>query len=169
MSNIIILIGHGGVPTDFSRTELRELMRLEGERNARGISTLGDREQELDRKIRSWPRTAETDPYQSGLEAVADQLRKRLPDRTIVVAYNEFCTPSLDEAIDTQVDAGATKLSLLTTMYTPGGSHSEKEIPAAVKAARERHPGVAIQYAWPVDLSFAAEFLARQLEALPAQ
>lgn len=35
---------------------------------------------ELDTRIRQMPRTPETDPYQSGLEAVAAQLRVNLGD-----------------------------------------------------------------------------------------
>lgn len=164
---VIILIGHGGVPTDFPRPGLRELMRLEGERNARGLPSPSDRERELDLRIRTWPRTSESDPYRAGLEEVAARLRNRLPDRRVVVAYNEFCAPSVDDAVDAEIEAGARTIDLLTTMFTPGGSHTEKEIPAAVERARLRHPGVEIRYAWPFDLELAADLLARQLETLP--
>jgi sirohydrochlorin cobaltochelatase len=56
-----------------------------------------------------------------------------------------------------------------TTMFTPGGSHPEREIPAILERARERHPTTEIQYAWPFDLDLAAEFLAKQMETFPAQ
>ena len=62
-----------------------------GSSAARGQATTSAEEMELDTKIRQWPRTPETDPYQSGLEAVAAQLHANLGDVLFAVAYNEFC------------------------------------------------------------------------------
>ena len=85
------------------------------------------------------------------------------PCRAVDTAYNEFCAPSVDQCIDALVAAGTTRISLITTMFTPGGSHSELEIPAIIDAARTRHPHVEMTYAWPFDLARAAEFLADAL------
>jgi sirohydrochlorin cobaltochelatase len=48
-------------------------------------------------------------------------------------------------------------------MFTPGGSHSEIEIPAAVETLRSRHPGIAIRYAWPYDLQLVVAMLSEQV------
>jgi sirohydrochlorin ferrochelatase len=51
-------------------------------------------------------------------------------------------------------------------MMTRGGEHSEKDIPAAVQRARQRHPGVEMTYVWPFDLSQVARFLADQITGM---
>src|SRR5581483_2244307 len=157
----IVLIGHGGVPSDCPASLVGELKRLEGERRARGEAAMGSREAELDRRVRTWPRSAETEPYHAGLEAVAQRLAARMAPRRLVVAYNEFCAPSVEEAIASLVRDGVERIVLATTMFTPGGSHSELEIAAA---ARRAHPGVDVRYAWPFDLDRAADFLAEQID-----
>jgi sirohydrochlorin cobaltochelatase len=121
------------------------------------------REAELDRQIRNWPRTPETDPYKIGVEALARALAPLLGNRRLVVAYNEFCAPSIDEAIDSLVEEQFERITLVTTMYTRGGTHAEFEIPELVAAARNRHPRTRIEYAWPFDTDLIADFLSRHL------
>ena len=86
---------------------------------------------ELDTKIRQMPRTPETDPYQAGFESVAAHLKANLGDVLFAVAYNEFCAPTLEASVEELVQKGATHITVATTMLTPGGSHSEVEIPPA--------------------------------------
>lgn len=166
---IILLIGHGGVPSDFPQDEVRELRKLEVQREAQGLPSPIGREKELDDKIRHWNRTPENDPYQIGLQQVAAHLRDRLPQQRVVIAYNEFCAPSIDVAIDGLSKEGAKKIIVTTTMFTPGGSHPEKEIPEILEHAKERHPDMEITYAWPFNLDLAADFLARQMEEFSEQ
>jgi sirohydrochlorin cobaltochelatase len=135
---------------------------LEGQRRAAHVPPSPE-EIELDTKIRRWPRTAETDPYQSGLEAVAAQLRSLLGDVLFAVAYNEFCAPSLGESVQDLIKKGATHITVTTTMFTPGGSHSEVEIPEILDHLRPQYPGVSIRYAWPFDLGLVANTLAEQI------
>ncbi len=156
----VILVGHGGVPSDAPGQLISELKGLEAARRARGAPEMDEREAELDRTIRTWPRTKETDPYKYGLEAVLEELRPRLGERRVIEAYNEFCAPSVEDAIAGLVAEGATHITLLTTMFTRGGSHAEFEIPELVKLACKQYPGVAIEYVWPFDLTRVADFLA---------
>ena len=44
-------------------------------------------------------------------------------------------------------------------MFTPGGSHSENEIPEEVCELNEMFPDININYAWPFDLEHIAGFL----------
>ncbi len=160
----VVLVGHGAVPKDLPAHLVAELKRLEAQRRASGETQLTEREAALDRAIRDWPRTRETDPYRAGLEAVATRLSSRITPRRLVVAYNEFCAPSIEDAIERLVREGAQRIVLATTMFTPGGSHAEDEIPEIVARQREIHPGVEIVYAWPFDLDQAADFLAEQID-----
>jgi sirohydrochlorin cobaltochelatase len=79
------------------------------------------------------------------------------------LAYNEFCAPSLEEAVEHLIEQGATEITVATTMLTPGGSHSEIEIPDILERLRPKHPGVALRYAWPFDLELVANTLAEQI------
>jgi sirohydrochlorin cobaltochelatase len=159
----VILVGHGGIPKDCPQDLVTRLKRLEAQRRA-AKQPPSSEELELDQKIRRWPRTAATDPYQSGLEAVADALRPHLNGALFAVAYNEFCAPTLEEAVGDLVGKGATHITVVTTMFTPGGSHSEVEIPEILDHSRPQYPGVELRYAWPFDLRLIAKTLADQLQ-----
>jgi sirohydrochlorin cobaltochelatase len=144
----VILVGHGGVPSDAPR----EL-----------VAAAARHEPEADRKLRAWPRTPQTDPYKAGLEAIGAELR-RASGKKVYLAYNEFCPPTLEEAIALAVKDGAKDIEVISTMYTRGGIHSEAEIPELLDKERRAHPGVAIHYAWPFDVSKIAGFLASHLK-----
>lgn len=158
----VVLVGHGGIPRDCPQELVTRLKRMEAQRRAAKLLPSAE-EIELDTKIRRWPRTDTTDPYRSGLEAVATALRPHLGAALFAVAYNEFCAPSLEEAVEDLVAQGATRIVVTTTMFTPGGSHSEVEIPEILERLRPRYPGVEMRYAWPFDLQLVAKTLAEQL------
>jgi sirohydrochlorin cobaltochelatase len=160
MSRALVFVGHGGVPSDFPTEELSELKRLEGAR--RGGALASARESELDVKLRGWPRSPETDPYRVGFERLAEALRQQtaLP---VYVAYNEFCAPSVEEAVAQAVQDGHDDLTLLTSMITPGGNHAAREIPELAERCRQRLEGVRIRYAWPFEPGLVAAFLAQHL------
>ncbi len=158
----VILVGHGGIPKDCPQELVTKLKRLEAQRRA-AKQPRSPEEIELDGKIRSWPRTAETEPYQAGLEAVAARLRTQLGGVIFAVAYNEFCAPTLEESVKSLIQQGATHITVTTTMFTPGGSHSEIEIPEILDHLKPKHPGIEIRYAWPFDLNLVANTLAEQI------
>jgi sirohydrochlorin cobaltochelatase len=159
----VILVGHGGIPKGCPSELVTKLKRLEGQRRATG-TPMSAEEHELDTKIRQWPRTSETDPYQSGLEAVAAQLRANLGDVLFAVAYNEFCAPTLEESVEELIKKGATHITVTTTMFTPGGSHSEVEIPEILDHLRPQYPEIELRYAWPFDLKLVAHILTEQVQ-----
>lgn len=165
----VVLIGHGGTATDTPKALIGELKRLEGERQARRETKMSAREAELDKQVREWPRTKDNDAYKAGVEEIASALAPKLGGRKLVTAYNEFCAPSVEAAIESLVGEGFTRVVLISTMFTRGGIHAECEIPGIVIEARKNHPGVVVEYAWPFDAGYIADFLAGQLErALPA-
>ena len=158
----VILVGHGGIPKDCPSDLVTKLKRLEGLRRQSGQPVSAE-ETELDRKIRQWPRNAKTDPYRTGLEALASELMPLLNGALFAVAYNEFCAPTLEEAVADLVEQGVSDIVVITTMFTPGGSHSEVEIPEIIDQLRKQYPGIVLRYAWPFDLNLVAKTLAEQL------
>jgi sirohydrochlorin cobaltochelatase len=140
----ILLIGHGRSPRDMPREWIKRLRELDAD---------GDEARDLDARIRAFPRGE--DPYGDGLRALAHRIRAAGHDVTI--AFFELASPSVEEAIDALVASGVTRIRAFTTMITRGGSHAEHDIPALLERARAKHPAVAIDYVWPLDLDRVAE------------
>ncbi len=164
----VILVGHGGIPKGYPSDQVTKLKRLEAQRRAMG-SPMSDEERELDDKIRQWPRTPETDPYQAGLEALGAHMQPLLNGAQFAIAYNEFCGPTLEQAVDNLIQSGAEDITVVSTMFTPGGSHSEFEIPEEMEALRKANPQVTLTYAWPFDLGKVAHMLRDHIEQFQGQ
>ena len=165
MKNIIVLAMHGVPPKDFPKNELTELFslhaRLEHSHDAEQ-AVLAHRYNELDAKMRTWNRTSQNDPFWTASLELAGYLSQATKCE-VIVGFNEFCAPSLDDALDQAAAKGAERIIVVTPMMTRGGEHSEKDIPAAIKSAQERHPKIKILYAWPFQTSEVAQFLANQI------
>lgn len=159
----VVLVGHGGVPKDCPPELVRKLKQLESQRRASGTGPSPE-EVEVETRIRRWPRTPANDPYRTGLELLASYLRPRLNGALFATAYNEFCAPTLEEAVREVVGAGARHVTIVSTMFTPGGSHSEVEIPETIQHLRSQYPNVTIRYAWPFDLDLVAGMLSEHLQ-----
>jgi sirohydrochlorin cobaltochelatase len=168
MKTIIVLAMHGAPPKDFPRQTLREFfglsMKLEHGDEELEAEPQG-RYEELERQVRQWPRTPHNDPFHAGSLELARNLQAAL-DSEVIVGFNEFCSPSLDDAFNQAVEQGAGKIIVVTPMMTRGGEHSEKDIPEAMDRARQRHPEVEFRYAWPVPLAETVRFLAAQVSRL---
>ena len=162
----VVLIGHGAPATDCPPQLIGELMALEwrGSQPSDGHHHLQGRASELDAKIHQWPRHDGNDPYKAGLERLADALRPLLPTELFAIGYNESCRPTIAEAIDDVIRQGASRVVVLPTMLTPGGVHSERDIPRALDEVRRAHPGVSIEYLWPFDLTSVAQLLAAHVK-----
>lgn len=158
----VVLVGHGGVPSDFPRAELMRLKALEGRRHAEH-KPMSEEERALDDKLRGWPRTDASDPYRAGLERIANALASRLGGVALYLAYNEFCAPSIEQAVAQAIREGARQVTVVPSMVTPGGVHSEREIPEVLAQLRAEHPEVAIRYAWPFAEELVAELFAEQV------
>jgi sirohydrochlorin cobaltochelatase len=155
----VVLVGHGAPPRDAPAELVARLKMLEGRRRAAGSEASAE-EREIDARLRSWPRNDDNDPYRAGFERLASALRTELLGRTLVVAYNEFCAPSLEDAVGALVEGGVRDVTVVPSMLTPGGVHSEVEIPEALAALRSRYPDLALRYAWPFNLGAVARLLA---------
>ena len=162
---VIVLVMHGAPPNDFPKHELAELfglhMRLDmtvGPERA----ALERRHAELESKVRSWPRTSTNDPFYAGSLDLAHHLGQET-GLEVILGFNEFCAPSVDEALEQAVRDDVAKVIVVTPMMTAGGEHSEKDIPNAIERLHQRHPHVKIIYSWPFPLNRVAQFLASQI------
>jgi sirohydrochlorin cobaltochelatase len=161
----LLLVGHGAPPRGYSGEKVRRLKTLEAHRRRKGNQkAMSDEERILDAEIRAWPRTAETDPYQAGIERLATELRTQGATH-LHVAYNEFCGPSVEDAIALMYAAGHRRIRVLPTMFTPGGVHSEEEIPEILVEARVQYPDLKLDYVWPFDLSRLASMMLGEAHA----
>ena len=161
----IVLAMHGAPPLDFPPQEAAEFFRLHGRlehASASERSELGKRYRELNKKMRDWPRTPDNDPFYAGSQELAREIQT-LMGCPVMLGFNEFCAPDLDQALDDSTACGRARIIVVTAMLTRGGEHAEADIPAALARARHRHPGCDIVYAWPFDVSEIARFLSGQI------
>jgi sirohydrochlorin cobaltochelatase len=165
LNTVIVLAMHGTPPKDFPRQEMSEWFGLHGQmEHARGTerSALEKRYAELDAKMRGWPRTVANDPFRVNSLELAAQVRQ-MTGLPVIVGFNEFCAPTLAEALEQAIRSGAEKVVVVTPMMTRGGEHAERDIPAAIEQVQREHSGVQIVYAWPFDLADVAGFLVQRV------
>ena len=108
MKTIILLAVHGSPPNDFPRHEMVELFGLKARLHhppPEGRNPLELRHAELDAKMRSWPRTAENDPFYAGTQELAVHIRQST-GCDVIVGFNDFCAPGLAEAFDQSIAEG---------------------------------------------------------------
>ena len=165
MSTVVILAMHGVPPRDVPPTEMAEFFGLHArvEAGAHGMApALLQRYRGLEARLRAWPRTRDNDPFHAASLDLAARLARET-DLEVIVGFNEFCGPSLDEALAAAAATGARKVIVTTPMLTQGGEHAERDIPAAIGRARDAFPGVEFVYAWPFESSAVIGLLAGQV------
>ena len=97
MRKVIILVGHGQLPRDLSKEIREEYFKL----RAKPRKNLDEERlyEELERMIRNWPRNNSNDPYWNSLHKLGDLIRLH-GEYDVVVAFNEFCAPHIEEALE---------------------------------------------------------------------
>ena len=166
MKNIIVLAMHGMPPNDFPQKETLDYFMLHSRlENMPGPPppNMQNQFEELDSKMRNWPRTQENDLYSYTSNELAEVLSNQTTFK-VVLGFNEFCSPSLDEAFEEAIKHKPEKIIVITPMMTPGGEHSEKDIPEAIERAKKKNPDIKFSYVWPFNISKIAAFLAEQIK-----
>jgi sirohydrochlorin cobaltochelatase len=161
---IIVLAMHGMPPKDFPEKEKMEFLRLHSQHSKPGALTPEQiqRHDELDAKMRAWPRTPQNDSFHTASYRIADEMKKS-NGVEVLVAFNEFCSPAVAETLDKAAAFNQGEVVVVTPMLTRGGSHAELEIPEDIEKARQRNPQTSFRYAWPFDSGFVARFLNEQV------
>ena len=75
------------------------------------------------------------------LEAVGARIAAQQPDRPVLCAYLELCTPSLADAAQQLAAQGATQVTVVP-MFLGTGKHAREDLPLLVQDLRAAHPGV---------------------------
>jgi len=166
MKTILILTMHGIPPKDFPRREIGEYFSLHTQMEnspQRMDEAARARYFELNNKMRSFPRTPENDPFYFSSQDMAGLLAAETGYATLF-CFNEFCNPSLADAVGAAVASGAQRVLVLTPMMTRGGEHAEKDIPDEIEVLRQKYPAVEFIYAWPFDPVETTHFLAGQVK-----
>jgi sirohydrochlorin cobaltochelatase len=162
---VIVLAMHGAPPLDFPGEEMAEFMGLYahiGHAPGPDTAAQSQRYKELEAKMRAWPRTRRNDPFYAGSLDLAKQLRRE-SGLEVILGFNEFCAPTLDEALERAAAREAPRIVVLTPMMTRGGEHSALDIPEAIRRARRKFPAQKIVYAWPFPTEDIARFLSSQI------
>ncbi len=165
MKTLLILTMHGSPPNDFPKRELAEFFGLHARFEAAPHSmdeASRTRYAALDLKMRQWPRTAENDPFHAASLSLAQQIEIESGLETRV-CFNEFCAPTLEEAVKGAVEEGFQRIVMVTPMMTRGGEHAEHEIPAQIQTLQSRYPATRFIYAWPFEEREVARFLSAQV------
>lgn len=134
-------------------------MRLES-----GDLSIKERYEKLDRQVRSHPRRAANDPYWQGMNELAEQIRRSNKFLAVMVAFNEFCAPTIAEAIQNASQLKPDTIVVIPTMVLRGGKHSEEDIPRSVEQVTQKLDDIRVIYAWPYDLQAQAEFFISQAQ-----
>jgi len=165
MEKVIVLAMHGAPPNDYPQEALLEFFGLHAQlEHAPAEQQAGLRGcyEGLEAHMRSWPRTSANDPFWAASQDLGARL-SQAAGAEVLVGFNEFCSPSVEEALETAAGRGCGRIIVVTPMLTQGGQHAEHDIPAAIERARSRHPSVPILYAWPPEVDAVADFLAAQI------
>ena len=165
MKTVVVLATHGVPPRDFPASEMAEFFGLHARHEAGGhgmAPALAQRCRDLETRMRAWPRTPANDPFHAASMDLAARLARETGLETIV-GFNEFCGPSVDEALESAAARGAGRVVVVTPMLTQGGEHAERDIPAAIARARTAHREVEFVYAWPFEDAAVIRLLAEQV------
>ncbi len=77
------------------------------------------------------------------IERVAERVQRARDYKRVTVAYMECNAPTIADAVDEVVEAGAKRV-LATPYFLQLGAHVQEDLPEAVDAAKARHPDISI-------------------------
>lgn len=150
----VIIVGHGGPARDFPK--LKEYFRTHDSRTPEA--------EKLEDELVHWPRNENNDAYWAGFTKVVNEFKKVNNFHSVHFAFNEMCSPTVEEALTEALKDNPDVIVLTSIMLTPGGVHSEKDIPKSVEKFQKANPGVKIIYAWPYNLGDISKLLLNQVD-----
>jgi sirohydrochlorin ferrochelatase len=102
------------------------------------------------------------------VRVLAARVRADLPGRQVAVAYLDFTTPTVGEALRQLADAGAGEVVAVPLLFAPG-YHLRVDLPAAIAEVRVGRPWLDVVIAPPLGAAPQAGEPDRLLDALMAQ
>ncbi len=85
------------------------------------------------------------------LEAVAQALRRHLPERQVEIAHLELAPPDLASALERCASSGAREV-VVAPWFLAAGRHGASDMKALLEEARARHPELDLRLAEPLGL-----------------
>ncbi|MDH7603923.1 MAG: CbiX/SirB N-terminal domain-containing protein [Melioribacter sp.] len=150
----VIIVGHGAPAKDFPK--LSEYFKLH--------DTHSIEAELLEEELRNWPRNANNDPYWAGFIEVINEFKKQNKEfYSVYYAFNEMCGPTVEEALEHAAHDNPEIIIVTSIMFTPGGNHSEIDIPEKIELFKENHPNIKIIYAWPYKTTDIVNMLSKQI------
>ncbi len=80
------------------------------------------------------------------LAGIKTRVERTLPGVTVVLAFLEFISPTLDQAVDALIADGVGVIDIVPVFIARAG-HVKRDVPLLVAALERAHPGVAIRLA----------------------
>ncbi|MDR1853680.1 MAG: CbiX/SirB N-terminal domain-containing protein [Azoarcus sp.] len=84
--------------------------------------------------------------WAEALERVRAALLDACPEATVELAFLEFMSPTLSEAVDALAARGATRVDIVPVFLARGG-HMQRDLPVLLDELRRRHPGCELRLA----------------------
>jgi sirohydrochlorin cobaltochelatase len=81
--------------------------------------------------------------WREPFDRLASLWRAQHPHVLVELAFLELMQPSLEEAISSQVSAGASELVVVPVFFGQGG-HLRNDFPVLLSACREKFPAIAL-------------------------
>jgi sirohydrochlorin cobaltochelatase len=161
----VVLATHGSPPRDFPAEEMREFFELHSRLGhaVEANDPAATRYEELEKKMRAWRRTPQNDSFHTASLELASYMEKYI-QMPVFTAFNEFCAPTVSEALENSAEMGASRVIVITSMLTRGGEHAEVDIREAVQKAGREHPEIEFRFAFPFPAKDIAHFLAEQVK-----
>ena len=85
------------------------------------------------------------------LEALAQALRRRLPERIVHIAHLEVAEPTVEQGFAACVAAGAQEIVVHPWFLSPG-RHTREDLPRLVERARTAHGELRVSISEPLGL-----------------
>ncbi len=89
---------------------------------------------------------AKAPEWAAPMERARDHLRAQAAADEVELAFLEFMTPTLPEALDDLAGRGVARVDVIP-MFLAQGGHLKRDLPALVDEARARHPQLDIRLA----------------------
>lgn len=166
----IVLAQHGIPANDCPKEIMKEFEELIVPVHYRHTGTPEQvkRFHELEEIIVHQPRNLLNDPFWDSSYHIA----KVLKDRTqypIFVGFNEYCNPTLPDALELAAKTSTDRVVVVTPMMTPGGGHPERDIPSAIEPIEKKYPQLEILYAWPKTAEEIEAWIDRSADVIAKQ
>jgi len=85
------------------------------------------------------------------LEALAERVRVRDPERFVTIAHMDLAEPSIAAGLAACAEAGVSEIVVHPYFLGPG-HHTQRDIPHLVDEARRQHPEIVVRISAPLGL-----------------